>query len=100
MQINITGHHVDLTDAIRDYVNSKFDKLERHFDHITNVQVTLTVQGQIQEAEATVKISGGELFAKSSDDNMYAAIDSLIDKLDRQIIKHKEKMQSRKQGIA
>ncbi|WP_210396556.1 ribosome hibernation-promoting factor, HPF/YfiA family [Motiliproteus sediminis] len=100
MQINITGHHVDLTDAIRDYVNSKFEKLERHFDHITNVQVTLTVQGQNQEAEATVKISGGELFAKSSDENMYPAIDSLIDKLDRQIIKHKEKMQSRKQGIA
>lgn len=100
MQINITGHHVDLTEALTDYVNSKFEKLERHFDHITNVQVTLTVQGQIQEAEATVKISGGELFAKASDAVMYAAIDSLIDKLDRQIIKHKEKMQSRKQGIA
>ena len=100
MQINITGHHVELTDAIRDYVNSKFEKLERHFDHITNVQVTLTVQNQRQEAEATVFISGGELFAKTESDVLYAAIDSLIDKLDRQIIKHKEKMQNRKQGIA
>jgi putative sigma-54 modulation protein len=100
MQINITGHHIDLTEAIRDYVNEKFTKLERHFDNITNVQVTLTVQKQRQEAEATVLISGGELFAQSEDDDLYAAIDSLIDKLDRQIIKHKEKLQRRKQGIA
>ncbi|OMH30366.1 ribosome hibernation-promoting factor, HPF/YfiA family [Motiliproteus sp. MSK22-1] len=100
MQINITGHHIDLTDAIHDYVDSKFAKLERHFDNITNVQVTLTVQNQHQEAEAIVMISGGELFAKAEDSNLYAAIDCLIDKLDRQIIKHKEKLQSRKQGIA
>jgi len=100
MQINITGHHVDLTDAIHNYVDSKFIKLERHFDNITNVQVTLTVQNQRQEAEATVQISGGELFAKAEAEVLYAAIDSLIDKLDRQIIKHKEKLQSRKQGIA
>ena len=96
MQLNITGHHVDLTDPLRSYVNEKFDKLERHFDHITNVQVTLTVQNQRQEAEATVKVSGGELFAKSESGDMYAAIDGLIDKLDRQVIKHKEKLQSHK----
>ena len=96
MQLNITGHHVDLTDALRDYVNEKFGKLERHFDHITNVQVTLTVQNQRQEAEATVKLAGGELFAKAEAADMYAAIDGLIDKLDRQVIKHKEKMQSHK----
>ncbi len=100
MQINITGHHVDLTDALHDYVNEKFTKLERHFDNITNVQVTLTVQKQRQEAEATVQISGGELFAQAQADDMYAAIDGLIDKLDRQVIKHKEKIQRRKQGIA
>ncbi len=100
MQINITGHHVDLTDAMRDYVNTKFAKLERHFDNITNVQVTLTVQKQRQEAEATVNISGGELFAQAESDDMYAAIDSLIDKLDRQIVKHKEKLQRRNQGVS
>lgn len=100
MQINITGHHVDLTDAIHEYVDSKFAKLERHFDHITNVQVTLTVDGQRQEAEANVKIAGGELFAKAEGEKLYAAIDSLIDKLDRQIIKHKEKLKNHKQGIA
>ncbi len=98
MQINITGHHVDLTPSIHEYVDSKFAKLERHFDHITNVQVTLRVENQRQEAEATVSIAGGELFAKSEADILYAAIDSLIDKLDRQIIKHKEKLKSHKQG--
>ncbi|MEH6470877.1 MAG: ribosome hibernation promoting factor [Halopseudomonas sp.] len=96
MQLNITGHHVDLTDPLRDYVNGKFDKLERHFDHITNVQVTLTVQNLRQEAEATVKLSGGEVFAKAESEDMYAAIDALIDKLDRQVIKHKEKLHSHK----
>jgi putative sigma-54 modulation protein len=96
MQLNITGHHVELTDSIRGYVNEKFDKLERHFDHITNVQVTLTVQNLRQEAEATVKVAGGEVFAKSESEDMYAAIDGLIDKLDRQVIKHKEKLQRHK----
>ncbi len=96
MQLNITGHHVDLTDPLRDYVTSKFNKLERHFDHITNVQVTLTVQNLRQEAEATVQLAGGEVFAKSESEDMYAAIDSLIDKLDRQVIKHKEKLHNHK----
>ncbi|MEH6651479.1 MAG: ribosome-associated translation inhibitor RaiA [Motiliproteus sp.] len=96
MQLNITGHHVDLTDSLRAYVNEKFDKLERHFDHITNVQVTLTVQNLRQEAEATVKLAGAEVFAKAESEDMYAAIDGLIDKLDRQVIKHKEKLQSHK----
>lgn len=100
MQINITGHHVDLTPSIHEYVDSKFAKLERHFDHITNVQVTLRVEGQRQEAEATVNIAGGELFAKAEAEILYSAIDSLIDKLDRQIIKHKEKLKNHKQGIA
>tara|TARA_R110001583_G_scaffold51061_2_gene159233 strand:+ start:2466 stop:2756 length:291 start_codon:yes stop_codon:yes gene_type:complete len=96
MQLNITGHHVDLTDPLREYVTTKFDKLERHFDHITNVQVTLTVQNLRQEAEATVQLAGGEIFAKAESEDMYAAIDALIDKLDRQVIKHKEKLHSHK----
>jgi len=96
MQLNITGHHVDLTDPLRDYVTNKFNKLERHFDHITNVQVTMTVQNLRQEAEATVQLAGGEVFAKSESEDMYAAIDALIDKLDRQVIKHKEKLQNHK----
>ena len=92
MQINLTGHHVEVTDSLRDYVTSKFAKLERHFDHINNVNVILNVEKLIQKAEAKLNISGGEIFATSEHEDMYAAIDSLIDKLDRQVIKHKEKI--------
>ncbi|MCO4321424.1 ribosome hibernation promoting factor [Aliidiomarina quisquiliarum] len=92
MQINLTGHHVDITDALRNYVDTKFAKLERHFDHITNVHVVLNVEKLRQKAEATLHVSGGELFATSEHEDMYAAIDGLIDKLDRQVIKHKEKL--------
>lgn len=96
MQINITGHHVELTEPMNDYVHSKLAKLERHFDHITNVQVTLSVEKQRQRAEADVHIAGGQIFATSEQQNMYAAIDDMTDKLDRQVIKHKEKMKSHK----
>ncbi len=96
MQINITGHHVELTEALSEYVHNKFQKLERHFDNITNVQVTLSVDKQRHKAEADMHIAGGELFANSEQDDMYAAIDGLTDKLDRQIIKHKEKTKSHK----
>lgn len=92
MQINLTGHHVDITDPLREYVDTKFAKLERHFDHITNVHVILNVENKTQKAEATVHLNGREVFADSKHDDMYAAIDGLIDKLDRQVIKHKEKM--------
>jgi putative sigma-54 modulation protein len=91
MQINLTGHHVDITDSLRDYVDTKFTKLERHFDHINNVHVILKVEKLQQIAEATLHLSGTEVFATSEHADMYAAIDALIDKLDRQVIKHKEK---------
>ena len=91
MQINVSGHHVDLTSALRDYVISKLERIERHFDNVGNVHVVLSVEKKEQKAEATVHIAGGELFADARQENMYAAIDSLVDKLDRQIIKHKEK---------
>ncbi|GLX81687.1 ribosome hibernation promoting factor [Thalassotalea eurytherma] len=92
MQINLSGHHVDVTESMREYVNSKFAKLERHFDHINNVHVVLNVEKLQQIAEATLHLNGGEIHASSDDKDMYAAIDSLVDKLDRQVIKHKEKM--------
>ena len=91
MQINLTGHHIDITEALRDYVDTKFAKLERHFDHITNVHVILNVEKTIQKAEATLHVNGGELFADAKHEDMYAAIDQLIDKLDRQTVKHKER---------
>lgn len=92
MQINLTGHHIEITDSLRNYVDTKFSKLERHFDHISNVHVILNVEKLSQKAEATVHLSGAEVFASSENEDMYAAIDSMVDKLDRQVIKHKEKL--------
>lgn len=91
MQMTISGHHLEITDPIRDYVTSKLSKLERHYEQITSTSVILTVEKLRQKAEATVHVTGAELFANSEHEDMYAAIDSLSDKLDRQLIKHKEK---------
>ena len=92
MQLNLTGHHVDITESLRAYVNEKFERLERHFDHINNVHVILSIEKLRQIAEANIHLNGGEIFANAEATDMYAAIDSLVDKLDRQVIKHKEKM--------
>jgi putative sigma-54 modulation protein len=91
MQLNVSGHHVEVTDPLREYVEAKFERLQRHFDQITNTEVTLIVEKLVQKAEATVHISGADIFAAAESDDMYAAIDALADKLDRQLIKHKEK---------
>lgn len=91
MQLNITGHHIDITDALRDYVNTKLEKLQRHFDHVTNVHVILSVEKLVQKAEAKLHISGADVFADATHEDMYAAIDALVDKLDRQLKKHRGK---------
>ena len=91
MQLNLTGHHVEITDSLRDYVTTNLDKLERHFDQVTNVHVILGVEKLRQKAEAKINIKGNQLFAESENEDMYASIDSMIDKLDRQVRKHKEK---------
>ncbi|TWC32044.1 sigma 54 modulation protein /SSU ribosomal protein S30P [Pseudomonas sp. SJZ079] len=98
MQVNISGHQLDVTDALRDYIDEKLSRLERHFDKITNVQVTMEVEKLKQKIEATLHIAGGEVVANAVHDDMYAAIDLLTDKLDRQLIKHKEKHLDRQQG--
>jgi len=92
MQINLTGHHVELTPPLHEYVNSKMERLERHFDHVTDIHVVLSVEKLRHKAEATLHVSGGTLFADAVQEDMYAAIDSLTDKLDRQVKKHKEKL--------
>lgn len=92
MQINLSGHHVEVTNSLREYVDTKFIKLERHFDHINNVQVILSVEKLDQKAEASVHISGREVFASAINTDMYASIDTLVDKLDRQILKYKGKV--------
>ena len=90
MQMTISGHHLDNC-PIRDYVTAKLAKLERHYDHINSTAVILSVEKLSQKAEATIHVSGGELFANAEHEDLYAAIDALSDKLDRQLIKYKEK---------
>jgi len=90
MNLSVTGHHVDITPAIRAYVVSKLDRIMRHFDHVIDVSVVLTVEKLEQKAEANVHVSGNDLHAEAVDEDMYAAIDALADKLDRMVVKHKE----------
>ncbi len=92
MKIDITGHHVDVTTALRSYVRNKFERLERHFDHVTGIHVVLTVSKLEHKAEATMNVNRGKLFADAVEEDMYAAIDGLVDKLDRQVKKHKDKL--------
>ena len=98
MQVNISGHQLVVTDALRMYIGEKLDRLERHFDKITNVTVIMEVEKLKQKIEATLRVPGGEVVANAEHDDMYAAIDLLTDKLDRQLKKHKEKQQSLLQG--
>ncbi len=100
MQVSLTGHHVDITDALRNYVDSKLERLERHFDQVIDVHVILTVEKLRRKAEATIHVNGANVFADSVHEDMYAAIDGLIDKLDRQVIKHKEKRSNHRSTAA
>jgi putative sigma-54 modulation protein len=92
MQLTITGHHIDVTPALKNKVESKLAKLEKHFDHLTDIHCVLTVEKLEHKAEATVNVSGSTLHADAIESDMYAAIDSLVDKLSRQVIKYKEKL--------
>ena len=100
MQLNVSGHHLEVTDSLRNYVSIKLERLERHFDRITKMNVILSVEKQRQKAESTIQVSGGEIYADAEHDDLYAAIDMLADKLDRQIIKKKEKTHDRKHRSA
>lgn len=92
MQLNVSGHHVEVTDSLRGYVESKIERLERHFDLVSDVHCILSVEKQRHKAEAKVNVNGGTIFAETTEGDMYAAIDGLVDKLDRRVRKHKEKM--------
>jgi len=91
MHIDLTGNHMDVTPALKNYVTEKMLRLERHFDHVTNPHVVLSVEKLQHKAEATIQFNGNKVFADSTQADMYAAIDALVDKLDRQVKKHKEK---------
>ena len=92
MQLSVTGQQIDVTDSLRDYVSSKIDKIERHFDVVSDIHCILKVEKLRHTAEATVNVNGGQIFADSTEADMYAAIDGLVDKLDRQVRKYKEKL--------
>jgi len=98
MQLNLSGHHIEITSALREYVANKMERLERHFDHVINIHVILSVEKLQQKAEATIHVSGANIFAKVENEDMYKAIDELTDKLDRQIKKHKEKLKDHHQA--
>ena len=91
MHVDLTGHHVTITDSLRTYVDEKMQRIERHFDQITDAHMVLTVEKLNKKAEATLKLRGTSVFAEVEAGDMYAAIDQLIDKLDRQVRKFKEK---------
>jgi putative sigma-54 modulation protein len=92
MNLNITGHHIEVTPAIREYVTGKLDRVLRHFDQVTSSHVILSVEKLQQKAEVTLHVKGKDIFADATDGDLYAAIDLVADKLDRQVVKHKEKV--------
>jgi putative sigma-54 modulation protein len=97
MNLTISGHHLEVTPALRSYVTAKLDRITRHFDQLVDVKVLLTVENQKekdrrQRAECNIHVKGSDMFAESSHEDLYAAVDELVDKLDRQVGKHKDKV--------
>ncbi len=92
MQISISGQHLEITASLHHHVSEKVEKIIRHFDHVTNTSVVLHVEKTRHIAEATVHTKGAMIHASSAAADMYTAIDALAHKLDRQVIKHKEKL--------
>jgi putative sigma-54 modulation protein len=100
MNLQLTGHRLDITPAIRDYVIAKLERVNRHFDHVIDVSVVLSVDKLRQKVEATIHVRGKDLHAESVDADMYAAIDALADKLDRQVLKYKEQLKDHRTDTA
>lgn len=94
MNLNLTGHHIEITPAMRDYVTSRLTRVMRHVDYVIDIQVILSVEKLRQKAEANVHMPGKDIFVEADGSDMYVSIDNLVDKLDRQILKHKEKNES------
>ena len=98
MNLTISGHHLDVTPALREYVLTKLDRVTRHFDQVVDISVLLTVENLKEKerrpkAEVTLHVKGKDIFVKQSHEDLYAAIDQLMDKLDRQVCKHKDRLQ-------
>src|SRR5688500_20174463 len=95
MQLSVTGHHIEITESLRNYVGTKLAKIERHFDHMTDIHCVMTVEKLQHKAEATIHVGGGTIHAEQIVPNMYAAIYILVDKLDRQVKKQKEQLSNK-----
>ena len=98
MNLTISGHHLEVTPALRSYVTTKLDRITRHFDQVVDVKVLLTVENQKekerrQRAECNIHVKGTDLFVESSHADLYAAVDDLVDKMDRKVVRHKERVQ-------
>ncbi|MDR0380141.1 MAG: ribosome-associated translation inhibitor RaiA [Candidatus Accumulibacter sp.] len=98
MNLQINGHHLEVTPALREYMTGKLDRVTRHFDHVIDVSAILSVDKLEQKAEVTVRLPGKDVFVESSGEDLYAAIDVLADKLDRQVQKYKQKLQDHHRG--
>jgi putative sigma-54 modulation protein len=96
MNLNVSGHHLEVTPAIRTYVQSKLERIARHFDHVIDAHVILTVDKLRQKAEATLHVRGKDLHCESEEQDLYAAIDLLADKLDRQVLRYKDKVNDKR----
>jgi ribosome hibernation promoting factor len=92
MNLTISGHHMAITPAIRGYIESKLSRIRRHFDHVIDVNVVLAADHLAKKAEVSCHVAGKDLFVESNDPDLYAAIDAMADKLDRQIIKYKDRL--------
>jgi putative sigma-54 modulation protein len=99
MNLTISGHHLEVTPALRSYVTTKLDRIIRHFDQVVDVKVLLSVEKQKekdlrQRAECSIHVKGSDMFAESAHSDLYAAVDELVDKLDRQVVRHKDRIQN------
>ena len=99
MTLTISGHHLEVTPALRTYVTGKLDRITRHFDQVVDVKVLLSIENQTekerrQKAECNIHVKGSDMFAESAHEDMYAAVDELVDKLDRQVVRHKDRLQN------
>ncbi len=95
MNLNVSGHHLEVTPAIRSYVSTKLERVKRHFDHVIDAHVILSVAKLRQKAEVTLHVRGKDIHCACEDEDLYAAIDLLVDKLDRQVLKYKDKRHDR-----
>jgi putative sigma-54 modulation protein len=98
MNLQVSGHHLEITPALHDYVTGKLERITRHFDNVIDVSVILSVDKLNQKAEVTVHLAGKDVYVESVDEDLYAAVDGLVDKLERQVQKYKQKLQDHHRG--